>query len=108
MKKFHLAISVTDIARSVEDYSHRLGCPPVLVIPNEYALWRTTSLNLSIRRVDQDAGALRHLGWEDESALNFTQDTDTNGIVWEHFSAELQAREISDTWPQAKYRPSNT
>jgi hypothetical protein len=108
MKKFHLAIGVTDIDRSVEDYSHRLGYPPALVIPNEYALWRTTSLNLSIRYVDQNPGTLRHLGWEDESASSFTQDMDINGIVWEHFSAELQAKEISDIWPQAKYRPSNT
>lgn len=108
MKKFHLAIGVTDIARSVEDYSHRLGCRPALVIPNEYALWRTASLNLSIRHVDQNPGMLRHLGWEDVSASSFTQDTDTNGIVWEHFSAEQQAKELSDTWPQAKYKPSNT
>ena len=85
MRTFHIAITVADIARSVQDYSDRLGCPPAVVVPNEYALWRTPSINLSIRRVDKEPGTLRHLGWEDSSAARFNTDTDVNGIVWEHY-----------------------
>ena len=39
MKKIHIAIGVSDIARSVAGYSKRLGCQPAVVVPNEYALW---------------------------------------------------------------------
>lgn len=105
MKKIHIAIGVLDIARSVEDYSQRLGSQPSVVIPNEYALWRTEILNFSIRRVSELPGTLRHLGWEDSAASNFTQDTDANGIVWERFNAEMQADEIKDAWPQSQYVP---
>lgn len=100
MNKIHIAIGVSDIARSIEEYSHRLGCPPVVVVPNEYALWRTDSVNFSIRRDIQNAGKLRHLGWEDPSASHFTQEKDINGIVWERFSQELQSREIKEIWPE--------
>ncbi len=105
MKRIHIAIGVSDIARSVEDYSQRLGGRPSVVIPNEYALWRTEHLNFSIRRVSELPGTLRHLGWEDPSVANFTQETDPNGIIWERFNAELQAKEIKDAWPQSKYVP---
>jgi hypothetical protein len=72
-----------------------------VVVPNEYALWRTPSINLSIRRVDKEPGTLRHLGWEDSSVARFDTDTDVNGIAWEHLSLEQQAREILETWPEA-------
>src|SRR6185436_2618363 len=98
--KFHIAISVTDIASSVEDYTNRLGKSPNVVIPNEYALWRTQHLNFSIRRSPKDPGTLRHLGWEDPSVSQFTNEKDVNGIVWERFSAELQDKEINETWPK--------
>lgn len=105
MKLFHVAISVADVFQSVEDYTRRLGCPPSVVVPGEYALWRTSCINLSIRRASENAGTLRHLGWEDSSAPSFVTETDVNGIVWEHFTAEQQAREIVETWPQASYAP---
>ena len=101
MKRFHLAIGVSDIARSVEDYSGRFGQPPTVLIPDEYALWRTTHVNFSIRRVEQRTGTLRHLGWEDSSVSQFTQEADVNGIVWERFSSELQLDEIRAAWPEA-------
>jgi hypothetical protein len=104
MKRFHIAIGVTDISRSVDDYTRRLGCLPSVVVPNEYALWRTSGINLSIRRATEQAGTLRHLGWEDPSALSFATERDVNGILWEHFNAEQQAREILETWPHANYR----
>ena len=99
MNKMHIAIGVLDIARSVEDYSKRLGCQPCVVVANEYALWRTPTVNFSIRRSQEESGKLRHLGWEDSSVLEFSQDTDVNGIVWERFTAEQQVKEIEETWP---------
>ena len=50
MKKIHLAISTQDLAASVEDYSRRLNAQPDLVIAGQYALWRTDTLNFSVRR----------------------------------------------------------
>ena len=107
MKKIHIAVGVLDIPSSVKDYSHRLGCLPVVVIPNEYALWRTATINFSIRRDSKTPGMLRHLGWEDLSVSEFTQEKDINGITWERFNAEHQAKEIKDTWPQSNYVPNN-
>jgi len=106
VKKLHIAISTNKIEESIEDYSQRLGVQPCSFISGEYALWRTACLNVSIR---QDAhcvpGQLRHLGWEDSSAHEFSEDTDVNGIVWECFSAQQQANEINAIWPEAHYRP---
>ena len=105
MRKIHIAIGVLNIASSVEDYSRRLGCLPAVVISNEYALWRTSTINFSIRLDPNAPGALRHLGWEDSSVCEFTQDKDVNGIIWEQFNADQQAKEIKDTWPLSKYIP---
>ena len=99
MKRIHIAINASDIARSVADYTGRLGCAPSVVVPDEYALWLTPEVNFSIRRTADQAGLLRHLGWEDDTSSEFSQDTDVNGVVWERFSRELQAKEIEDTWP---------
>lgn len=105
MKKLHLAIATNTITATVADYTVRLGEPPCLVIPNEYALWRTASLNISVRQDPASPpGSLRHLGWEDPEATDFSQDIDVNGIVWEHFAARHQAEEINALWPQANYQ----
>ncbi len=87
MKKFHLAICTHNLAASIQDYSRRLSQPPQLVVEDEYALWRTDSLNISLR-CDQSCshGQIRHLGWEDDAATQFSEETDSHGIVWEHFS----------------------
>lgn len=97
--KFHLAISVEQLDASIEEYSRRLRCKPCRIIPEEYALWRTDTLNFSIRRTDEKPGTVRHLGWEDESAEAFTEDTDINGIVWERFASSHQQQEIEALWP---------
>lgn len=105
MRRFHVALSVVDVDASVRDYSARLGCEPTLVVADEYALWRTESLNFSIRKVaDAQAGTLRHLGWEDESADAFTSSIDVNGIVWERFTEAQQLDEIRSLWPHASAR----
>jgi len=106
MRKIHIALAVTNIEASVSDYAQRLGCCPDIVIPHEYALWRTTALNLSIRRAPAgEGGTLRHLGWEDPASTTFSAERDVNGILWEEFSPEHQAEEIRQTWPSVTYRP---
>ena len=106
MKKLHLAISTNKIEETIKDYSVRLEMEPCSIIPNEYALWRTDSLNVSIRQDSAcKSGELRHLGWEDSSAQEFSKDVDVNGIVWERFNAQQQADEINELWPEAKYQP---
>ncbi len=107
-KKFHIALSVSDIPQSVADYSRRLGYKPTLVIKNEYALWRTDSLNFSIRKTAEGAGTLRHVGWEDSQAQKFDSEKDCNEILWEHFSADHQAQEIRETWPDTKQDPDKS
>jgi len=107
MKKFHIALSVSSLKESVHDYSPRIGKKPDVIIPDQYALWRTDSLNFSIRQEPEKAGQLRHLGWEDDQAQSFSSDHDANGVVWEHFSAEQQAVEIKSLWPEAGYAPKS-
>jgi len=46
---------------------------------------------------------MRHLGWEDEKATEFSIETDCNGIIWEKFAASHQAEEINEIWPNANY-----
>lgn len=106
MQTLHLALAVKNIEQSVADYSVRLGAPPVVMVPGEYALWRTRTLNLSIRRTSEAAGTLRHLGWEDTEATEFSTEIDCNGIVWENFSPLHQAQEINEIWPGANYQPA--
>ncbi|EOB2818673.1 TPA: hypothetical protein ACGUU3_004299 [Vibrio vulnificus] len=107
MKKLHIAIATNSIEESIKDYSKRLGGEPCSFVENEYALWRTESLNFSIRQDSAcQLGELRHLGWEDEFAEAFSEEKDVNGIVWERFSAALQADEINEIWPHANYVPT--
>ena len=106
MKKLHLAISTNKIEETIKDYSARLESKPCSVVPGEYALWRTETLNVSIRQdTNCSPGSLRYLGWEYPNASEFREETDVNGIVWEIFSAQQQANEINESWPQANYEP---
>lgn len=102
-QRLHIALSVTDIGASVKDYSRRLAAEPCTVVSGEYALWRTETMNFSIRQ-SEAAGVLRHLGFEDAAADAFTEDTDCNGLVWERFTAQQQAQEINDLWPDTHYK----
>ena len=56
MKRFHTVLGLSDVEASADDYSQRLGCRPDLLIPGEYALWRTDAVNLSIRKVSHEEG----------------------------------------------------
>lgn len=105
-KKFHLAIATHNIEATVQDYSRRLGAAPCVVVPGAYALWRTATLNFSVRQAPTcQPGELRHLGWEDEAATAFSTDVDCNGILWETFAAAHQAAEIKELWPEANQSP---
>ena len=99
-RRLHVALGVADLDASVEDYSWRLGHRPSVLVPGEYALWRTGAVNFSIRKAENGA-RLRHLGWEDPEARSFTQDTDVNGITWERFTPAQQLDEIEAAWPGA-------
>jgi hypothetical protein len=96
-KKFHIAINSTDLNASISDYTLRLGCEPCVIVQNDYALWRTEFLNFSVR-CSGDSSNLRHLGWEDATALKFSKDIDCNGITWEKFTASQQQEEIESIW----------
>lgn len=105
MRRLHIALATDNINATIDDYSRRLGSPPRTTVPGEYALWRTETLNLSVR---QDSalppGSLLHLGWEDPTATEFSTDSDVNGIAWERFAARHQADEINALWPGASYQ----
>ncbi len=104
MKKIHFSITTQNIAESIADYSKRLEQSPCVVIDGEYALWRTATVNFSIRYDESLApGQLRHLGWEDEDVTNFSSNVDVNGIVWERFSEKNQRDEIKSQWPSANF-----
>lgn len=106
MRKLHLAISTNNIKATIEDYSARLNARPCLIIPQEYALWRTETLNISVRRDNSSSSAgLRHLGWEDPTAPTMSAEADVNGIIWENFTASQQAAEIKQIWPEVNYQP---
>jgi len=99
-KRFHLALGVLDVETTVVDYTQRLGVQPELVVQGEYALFRTETLNVSIRKVKEPEQGLRHLGWESDGFVGFTEETDCNGILWEAFSADTQREEIQSIWPE--------
>ncbi len=102
--KVHVAISVSDLSASIEQYTTFLGTAPDLVL-DDYALWRTDVLNLSLRVASEQPGTIRHVGFEDPHAAEFFEFRDRDGVVWERFSASQQAAEIRSVWPEARYAP---
>ncbi|WP_324282106.1 hypothetical protein VKI21_15285 [Cyanobacterium aponinum UTEX 3222] len=99
MKKIHIALSTHNLKESIEEYSKRLSASPIIIIENEYALWKTETVNFSVRQ-DKSVkqGSLRHLGWEDSEATIFSQEIDVNGIIWENFNEQNQLQEIENLW----------
>lgn len=101
MKRFHLALGVPRFQEAVADFQAQLGIAPVLVIEETYALFRTETMNISLRKeASLTVSQLRHCGWEDPFAKTFSEQKDTNGLIWEHFTREEQLREIKDIWPE--------
>jgi hypothetical protein len=105
MRKLHIALGVSSITDSIADYTQRLSNQPQVIVPNEYALWRTDAVNFSIRQIPAgEVPGLRHLGWEDDAASAFTDTRDCNGILWEEFGADQQLKEILELWPDAQIK----
>jgi hypothetical protein len=98
MRRFHISLAVADLAVSIRDYSTRLGVEPSAVVDGKYAMWRTPQLNFSINQMPQRAGQLRHLGFEDSAAGDFSSDHDVNGIEWELFSPKAQDEKIVEVY----------
>jgi hypothetical protein len=98
MRRFHIALAVADLTESITDYSRRLGHSPAAVVQGKYAMWRTDQLNFSISQIPERAGQLRHLGFEDEAAIGFTEERDVNGVVWELFSPSGQDEKILEMY----------
>jgi hypothetical protein len=94
MKRVHVAISVENLSASIEDYNRIFDTKPSVIVPDIYALWRTDIINFSINQNKEISGSLRHLGFEDSEAEEFSEKTDVNQIVWEKFSADQQMQEI--------------
>ncbi len=101
MKKFHIALSVIEFEKTVEDYGRRLNSNPCVLVPGIYALWRIPEINFSIRKSDKVE--LRHFGFENDEAASFSQEKDVNGLIWECFSATHQNEEIKSLWPDAEF-----
>jgi hypothetical protein len=90
MRRIHIALAVDDLEATISDYTVRLASPPVAVVPGKYALWRTPEVNLSVNADAESAERLRHLGFEDDAALDMTSEHDVNGLMWERFNATWQ------------------
>ena len=103
MKRIHIAVAVANFADSVAEYTKRFGQHPCCTVAGEYALWRTEILNFSMKVDANNAGEIRHLGFENDAAKVFGETTDVNGIVWESFSYEQQRQEILQRWPDAQF-----
>ena len=98
MRRFHISLAVADLAASIRDYNARLGVEPRAVVAGKYAMWRTAELNFSINQMPARAGQLRHLGFEDTAAGDFSSDHDVNGIEWELFSPNAQDDKIVEVY----------
>jgi hypothetical protein len=103
-KRIHIALAVREYESSLREYTARLGAEPCCTVEGIYALWRTPQVNLSISVKPEQAGTLRHLGFEDGQSAAMSEERDVNGITWERFSAEQQRSEILQHWPQARFR----
>lgn len=98
MKRFHIALAVHDLKASIADYSARLGHTPQAVVDGKYAMWRTDQLNFSINEQPEQAGQLRHIGFEDDNVEGYASTPDVNGIAWEIFSSANQDQRIVSTY----------
>jgi len=105
MRRLHIALAVQDLDASVAEYTQRLGAEPCAIVSGIYALWRTPQTNFSISVRPEQAGQLRHLGWEDSAATSLEEETDCNGIAWERFTGAQQRAEIDALWDNAEHFP---
>jgi hypothetical protein len=107
-RRIHVALAVQSLEQAIPEFAARLGVQPTVVAAGAYALFVTPEVNLSISEIPEQAGQLRHLGFEDECATTFAVHRDSSGFVWETFSAELQRQEIEERWPGASWATSRS
>lgn len=107
MKRLHVALAVKQLEPAIVEYTKRLGAKPVSVVDSTYALWRTDQVNLSISVKPEEAGTLRHLGFEDPTSTEMSVEYDGDGFMWERFTAEQQREEIFTHYPDAEYPVEN-
>lgn len=98
MKRFHIALAVDDLEASIADYNRRLGQAASVVVPGQYAMWRTEQLNFSINLQPGRGGQLRHVGFEVDGIDGFASEADVNGLAWELFSAAEQDARIQQMY----------
>ncbi len=108
MKRFHISIAVAHFDSALADYSQRLDCQPCALEPGRYALWRNDILNFSIScKPGQEAGRVRHIGFEDDAAAGFSEETDSAGLTWEYFTQAAQLAEIREKFPTAMIKAAS-
>jgi hypothetical protein len=98
-RRFHVALAVDHVDGVAADSAERLGESPVVSIAGEYALWRTSEINLSISKARPDEERLRHVGFEDPEVETKTYSTDCSGLLWESSSSH-QDDEIASIFHQ--------
>lgn len=103
MHKLHIALAVKNLTTAVAEYTQRLGCEPVAIAKNRYALWRADISNLSITQDSKIAGTIRHIGFETQDIVGMVCEYDADGIEWEYFTAEQQRLEIIKHYPDIDY-----
>ena len=108
MKRFHIALGVKDIEESVAFYTKKLGCDPVCVVENRYALFVNDFVNFSISLDKDNPGKLRHVGIEDDFVTEFSSKFDINKIEWESFNKEQQIDEIKEKFNNVKFFDHDT
>ncbi len=104
MRRIHIALAVANLEESITDYTKRLGAQPNVVVEDTYAMWRNDQMNFSISQLPEQAGQLRHLGFEDDDATGFTADRDPNGILWEWFSPSARDEKIRELYGTPRAR----
>jgi len=75
------------------------GCEPAKLVAGEYALWRTETLNFSIRRAKETPATLRHVGWERPGGARVSK---KNRCEWNCVGAlqrRAPAKRIEELWP---------
>jgi|SRR6056297_3219665 len=134
MKRFHVNVSVSDLARSITFYSRLFAAPPA-VVKSDYAKWMLDDPRVNFAVSTRAAGAgIDHVGIQAEDELEFADlrqrlteadtlilhqnDTvccyarstkswvhDPDGVAWETFLTRGDATEYGDGTLVTDHRP---
>lgn len=101
MERVHIAIGVSSLSESISFYEKKFSVSPELIIPHEYALFKTETMNISLRVVPENQIGVRHVGVESMRFDSFTAEKDPSGVLWESFNEQAQYDEIEEIWPNS-------